>query len=849
MDTSPTKRPVSSSTPNDDNGPPAKKIKTTPEEPAQYSDAVRKKLASTSRTGQACDRCKERKMKCDSDPVACQPCRQKGLRCYTTDRVTGQARERGETDRTENELQFLRDQVGAYQQRYGPLQRPEQNGIHNAPIVGESMSQPRPVSVSNPTTVPDARYVGWPAPDNSEPIRNGPVKGTVVDIMDGKIDVADWECDMMRDYPADQQNKFNLSRTSIVNTICGFQRVDDPGLPPREEAIRDANSYLIIMAQYIPVVHRQSFMDLVNRLYEHPKTLSIAERVQVIMVFAIVAHQTATRNYLHAAEKFEDSHRYLHYSLSHYRELLNDPSLASMQAMAFIAIHFRNFPKPGVSWAYCHKILVRAIELEYHRDPDKIQLPRDEDSALCKELRKRVFHVILGICVTTGCRVGLPAPWQFQHVDLPLPLPIQDSEISSRGISSQLSGQCDFRPCLHLAKLLPLLTELHNNIVSVRKPAPEYLRMVEALNTKIVAWRQDWDDSIKSDPKHLNLNVATLLLESWAAEFQLNLYHPVCCTSEDPEVIERHLDICHKAAKRLLQAFHTLSRDYKGVDFTWHSTLAYATGFGITLYVYRRRNGPMTAEQFDAMRNELKGWTSLMAYADLVLRMSVKAPPLCHLLTSSTVGTGNHLQRQFQPRVQTLEEECRRSVIPQPPKASNTHVHVSNGASIGPNVKVEQSSATAGLQDFPTQGHQGSTSRSVYMQQQMSSQIPSQSSMPNQQSWSAAYSLLPQPPASTPSTGAGSNLTSPVYPNFSQSAMSPAAAPDAYAPVPTSLASLLNGSGNFYANYPVVPQAQQGVGGPIENVEPAMTFSPNHYYDGPGPLQWPLISLPPGQQS
>jgi len=42
-----------------DNGPPAKRFKGVPEIPAQYSDAVRKKLASTTRTGQACDRCSQ----------------------------------------------------------------------------------------------------------------------------------------------------------------------------------------------------------------------------------------------------------------------------------------------------------------------------------------------------------------------------------------------------------------------------------------------------------------------------------------------------------------------------------------------------------------------------------------------------------------------------------------------------------------------------------------------------------------------------------------------------------------------------------------------------------------------
>ena len=41
-----------------DGGPPTKKFKGAPELPGDYSDAVRKKYQSASRTGQACDRCK-----------------------------------------------------------------------------------------------------------------------------------------------------------------------------------------------------------------------------------------------------------------------------------------------------------------------------------------------------------------------------------------------------------------------------------------------------------------------------------------------------------------------------------------------------------------------------------------------------------------------------------------------------------------------------------------------------------------------------------------------------------------------------------------------------------------------
>jgi hypothetical protein len=52
--------------------------------------------------------------------------------------------------------------------------------------------------------------------------------------------------------------------------------------------------------------------------------------------------------------------------------------------------------------------------------------------------------------------------------------------------------------------------------------------------------------------------------------------------------------------------------------------------------------------------------------------------------------------------------------------------------------------------------------------------------------------------------------------------------------------------------YQTPPQNQNGLGGAAGHGgggDPSMAFSPSHYFDGPGPLTWPLISMPPGQQS
>ena len=555
-----------------------------------------------------------------------------------------------------------------------------------------------------------------------------------------------------------------------------------------------------------------------TRLYDHPDSISLPERVQVLAILGILAYQTALRNHVTSAENIEKSHRFIHCALGYYRNTYHDTSLPAMQALALLLVHFRNLPKPGVTWSFSNQVLVRLIELQYHRDPDKVVLPIAERTPLAKELRKRVFHSVLGICITTGCRVGLPAPWHFTQLDVPLPTALCDSEISEEGILAERSGSCEFHPALQLSKLLPLHTELYNHIISVRKPEAEYLRTLDALNTKILAWKQDWEDTIKHESPHPNLMVATLLVEQWAAEFQMTLHHPAVCTSTSPEILERNMDICHKAAKRLLSAFHTLSNKYKGVDFTWHSTAPYAMGFGVTLYAYKQKKGEITREQYQNITNELSGWMSLMAYADVVLK------------------TNNHLQRMFQPRRQALEDDYRRLIVePAPPSVPQNSYQSINGTTPNPQVRNEVSSQATN-QAMSVQPQQFDPSQQT--NSSPSSNIPMYA-RPNRPAsagpWSQAQPQLqqafPYPPAS------------PVSHNYAQY---PQQSPmqnrqPSYTHVPVSLAPILNNPTSVYHQVTSVTTA-----GPSADYS-QMDFNPQHYYGG-GAYNWPFITMPPHQQ-
>ncbi|EWC43603.1 hypothetical protein DRE_01490 [Drechslerella stenobrocha 248] len=66
-----------------------------------FTRTVRKRLANTTRTGQACDRCKIRKIRCDGLAGGCSPCRQNNTECRTTDRISHRAVPRGYIEQLE----------------------------------------------------------------------------------------------------------------------------------------------------------------------------------------------------------------------------------------------------------------------------------------------------------------------------------------------------------------------------------------------------------------------------------------------------------------------------------------------------------------------------------------------------------------------------------------------------------------------------------------------------------------------------------------------------------------------------------------------------------------------------
>ncbi|EFW17125.1 hypothetical protein D8B26_003883 [Coccidioides posadasii str. Silveira] len=103
-----------------------RRSKNSPE--PDYSAMVQGQMAGTHRTGQACDRCKARKMKCDSNPTGCANCSASNSACTQTDPITRESYTRGELERLRADNQRLRQENQQLRQELERM-RPPMGGI------------------------------------------------------------------------------------------------------------------------------------------------------------------------------------------------------------------------------------------------------------------------------------------------------------------------------------------------------------------------------------------------------------------------------------------------------------------------------------------------------------------------------------------------------------------------------------------------------------------------------------------------------------------------------------------------------------------------------------------------
>ncbi|KAI0975298.1 fungal-specific transcription factor domain-containing protein [Xylaria arbuscula] len=632
---------------------------------ADFSSVVKSKLQSYTRTGQACDRCKVRKIRCDALPEGCSHCINQNLECYVTDRVSGRTERRGYMQELEREktdmMTHIRD-LERKLQRNGVDVKPwhstsfPADAAPNGPIESDdnSTSNSTPTPTPTPQPQPDtATKEPWSQPSAPTWTKNRPsvmsmaahphtsmnsrpadshlgvttdrsplssIKGTSLSILGSTIDIGSLDVPDMDEPPLSAQGQgtslYNKSVQALQQSIMNINQPPVVKLPIRQDAFNYAEWYFVMIHPFHPVLHKPSFMTLLAQHYDNPDfILSAADEVMIHMVFAAIYLQYGIRDREQSAEQrahLNDlSNKHYHYGLSKFFHLVTSRSLKGLQALSMLVTHTMRFPKPDSSSILASLAVNLAIQMGYHRAWKTL----GEGTNLENELRKRVWWVILSTAVVLNGRMGRPMPLRLEDMDVEFPQIIPDEQLTEDGVDTSIPGRCDYEIGVASSRMSTLYLEMFADIYCVKKDPQRYLAIVEGLEKQLQSWREHLPEGLRLGDAQSNekdTRMSAIYADVSALEFRLCLRHPSVAATDDPEILATNTRICEETAKAMLQHARKLYQ-LKCLDTTWYCNAVYVAAIFSDLVAHWERRHEITAVEVQNLREDMEAWLTILA--------------------------------------------------------------------------------------------------------------------------------------------------------------------------------------------------------------------------------------------
>ncbi|KAF2404654.1 hypothetical protein EJ06DRAFT_214362 [Trichodelitschia bisporula] len=648
-------------------GPPARKLQKVSHQGTgagadddDYSNSVLRKLNASSRTGQACDRCKVRKIRCDSTAGGCSPCRQAQATCKTTDRITGRATIRGHTDKLEAENLILRAKVNEQHRKLLDAGIPVddlQIHAHNTPFASTS-----------PVGSVSGRVSAWDAPPppngNHSPFGPGPASAsasapaprtrgffdqfsstnvaaqpnTGLSIFRGtKMSLFGWQCDLTELVDEAEDPDSPTSYDGFMKHI--FHRVPPTGpapLPPTlEDAKPYANWYFNFLNAYTPVLHKPDMFALLAEVYTDPtpgprQGRTVAQEVMLHMMFCQIKYQTGQRNRRTAA--MDEAMAHFKYSLKFWFELCQSQTLQDVQALAMITVQLRNFPAPGAAWYATQNVLSLAVELGLHRSANAWSaIDRREMSEHEIEMRKRVFWILYGLSVGINVRLGRPAPMRADDIDIEFPRPVNDNLPEEEDRLSEF-GKCTFHVGISVCRILALFGEMYTTLYTVRGFSPQqYDAHVARLEADLRTWRSlIHPELVDPDRAKGEAQVFSLFLSFFDLEFQFFLRHPVIFPPANQVQYRANLVTTLGVITKMLGVLSRI-RDVKCLDVPWITVIVFLASIFTALFAQDQRKDEITQQEVTQLGDDMEVWIGILGDVAVIHGKPLHLVPFSHL--------------------------------------------------------------------------------------------------------------------------------------------------------------------------------------------------------------------------
>ncbi|GAO47481.1 hypothetical protein G7K_1687-t1 [Saitoella complicata NRRL Y-17804] len=457
------------------------------------------------RIAQACDRCRNKKIKCDGKRPSCTQCENVGFECRTSDKLSRRAFPRGYTESLEQRVRELEKDL-----------RDVKNQLHAKDETMQGLVRTGSIAEGAPgSVVGDGAFVEGGAGGNlggvgteddetyyivgevNRLILNDEDEGCYMGSSSGRyfIEILRKKLLELRSFDLKVEDALLLSADIIVANNAPVVHLPPPSssaiarrnsfhdglpvLPPRAFADQLVQSYFQNWQPLFPLLHKPTFFKTYEALYARGAPCTDpCWLAHLYLVFAISSHDLAVET----GENPDDHAKYYQQSLTYIHQIEHRPALDSVQALTLACLYLFTQHDATTLWRYKNAAVSTALQLGLHRDPKRFGL-----NPLAREMRKRTFWSVFVMETFCSALLGLPKALRVKDIETELPADIDDEYVGETSFYHMPGSSTRISAALALARLARVLSNVIENLYGQSHQPHSKLR---ALDGELEAWRK-----------------------------------------------------------------------------------------------------------------------------------------------------------------------------------------------------------------------------------------------------------------------------------------------------------------------------------------------------------------------
>ncbi|XEV04894.1 hypothetical protein FSHL1_010181 [Fusarium sambucinum] len=580
----------------------------------------------------ACNRCRKRKARCDTEIPACQPCQNSGSICEYTDGRSGRVHLRSFIHELERELMGLEAQIHDV----------ENTTTETSPAISNLQSghDSTPIFTGNVEEQPN--FVG---------------SSSGIHLVRSALECA-------------QQDYSNLetpSDSAEARPTPREPQKNDPrvGLPPRELANTLKDTFFNCYQVQYPILNQQQFEDTMSQFYDHHgrrsdiSNLSPADvrvRFMINMVLAIPLMSMAGDH----EESHELSKGFTANAMTDVSHIMQTKNVQSLQCLLLLLLLSIVDSAPAPVWYISGLCMRMCIDLGYHSERTIAMSSsvgatgtRKEEKEEEADIKRRLFWIAYSFDRTFNILLNRPVTFDNLSVDINLP-----------GCSLTPATR---RHTLHWLDLQRLQSEIVHRLHSTREVMD--MDHTEEPELQLSQWTNDMAQSLKDWNSFAQTLADTCGYDVnwwsyWHRTALLILYRPSLLR---PSLSPSATLSCYMAAKDLIQlSFLRISEGL--ADFTWIDLhFQFMSGITMILIIWKNVEARNKAqEDWVSLKSSLFQWKLVLERLGARWERIGRAREVLSKLADATVdlvekGLSRSTGDVSQPRPSQSMRETRRS--------------------------------------------------------------------------------------------------------------------------------------------------------------------------------------------